>query len=67
MQEAGLEDFEEHVLKRNNICVQYIKTQLIIDLCEEMGQRTGTWVSKRWWKQWGGELAGEWSSKAVAL
>ena len=48
MREAGLEDVEAYSLRRQNMAVQYIATQLILDLCEEAVQLTGTLVSKRW-------------------
>ena len=35
---------------------QYISARPIMDLYEEAVNRTGTWVSKRWWKQKGLDL-----------
>ena len=49
---------EGYVLKRQNTVTQYIATQPILDLCEEMVWSMGTWVAKMWWDQEGLELAG---------
>ena len=47
MQEAGLEEVEEYITRRQNTIAQYIVTRPILDLCEESVRRPGTWVSKR--------------------
>ena len=49
MQDAGLEEVEAYVLRRQNTFAQYIVTQPIPDLFKETVQRTGMWVAKRWW------------------
>ena len=41
------------------MAVQYIVTQRILDLCERSAQRTGVWVSRRWWEEYGLDLEGE--------
>ena len=48
MQEVGFEEGGMYVLRRKNMIGQYILTQPIMDLCEEMLRRPGTWVTKRW-------------------
>ena len=42
-----MEDVEAYSLRRQNMAVQYIATQLILDLCEEAVQWPGTRVSKK--------------------
>ena len=54
-----MDEVEEYVLRRHNVLAQYIVTRPIMYLCEEVVCRTGTWVSKRWWEQWGLELERE--------
>ena len=49
MQEAGVEEVEEFVLRRQNTAAHYILMRLIMDLCEETVQIPGMWVVKRWW------------------
>ena len=49
MKEAGLEEVEEYATKINNMPAQNIATRKIMDLCEDMVWRPGTWVSKMWW------------------
>ena len=58
MREAGLEEVEAYVLRRKNKVVQYIATRLILDICEEAVQRTGTRAYKRWWEKEGLGLEG---------
>ena len=46
MQEAGLEEVEQYVVRRQNTVAQYITTRLIMDLCEAAVRRPGKRVSK---------------------
>ena len=58
MQEAGLEEVEAYILRRQNKIVQYITTRPIMDLCKEVVRRLGMWVTKRWREQEGLDLGG---------
>ena len=49
MQEAGFEEVESCVLRRQNTASRYIAMNPILDLCKEMLQILGMWVVKRWW------------------
>ena len=49
MQEAGFEEVEACVLRRQNTAAQYIAMHPILDLCKETVQIPGMWVVKRWW------------------
>ena len=49
---------KSYVLNSNNTFAQYIATQPIMDLCEEMMRMPGTWVAKGWWGNEGMDLAG---------
>ena len=51
MQEAGFEELEACVLRRNNTDAQYIAMCPILDLCEETLHITGMSVMKRWWEK----------------
>ena len=51
MEEAGLEDMREYVLKSQNMAARYIAMLTILDLCEETVRMPGAWVTKRWWQQ----------------
>ena len=63
MRGAVLEEVYEYVLRMQNTAGQYIATCPILDLCEELVQRPGTWVVERWWYQEGLDTEG---LKAVA-
>ena len=63
MQEAGLEDMEKYVLKRQNTASRYIAKQPILYIFKETVRMPGTWLDKRWWEKEGLELVG---LKAVA-
>ena len=58
IREAGLEEVETYITRRQNTVAQYIATQPILELCEEAERRPGARVSKRWWEQEGINLAG---------
>ena len=45
IQEAGFEDVEAYVLRRQNMFTQYIVMRTIVDLCEETLQMPVTWVA----------------------
>ena len=51
MQEAGFEEVEACVLRRQNTAAQYITMRLILDLCKETVQILGIWFVKRWWEK----------------
>ena len=53
MQEAGSEEVEAYVPRRQNMGTQYIATQPIMDLCEEMVRMPGMWFDKTLWEQEG--------------
>ena len=47
MEEAGFEEIGAYILKRHKTVAQYIRTRLIMDLCEKTVQRPGGWVDHR--------------------
>ena len=49
MQEAGFEEVEACVLRRQNTASRYIAMNPILDLRKETLQIPGMWVVKRWW------------------
>ena len=49
MQEAGFEEVEACVLRRQNTAARYIAMNPILDLRKETLQILGMWVVKRWW------------------
>ena len=51
MRETGLEEVEMYTTWKYNTVSQYIETQQILELYEEVDQCLGVWVSKRWQKQ----------------
>ena len=51
MQEAGFEEVEACVIRRQNSAAQYIAMRPILDLCEETLHITGMWVMKMWWEK----------------
>ena len=64
MREAGQEEVEEYITRRQNTVAQYIVTRPIMDLCEEALWRPGTLIYKQWWDQEGLDLAREWTATA---
>ena len=57
VKDAGFEEIGVYILKRQNMVAQYIVTQPILDLCESLVQRPGSWVSRRRWEKEGIDLA----------
>ena len=51
MAEAGLQEVESYVSRRQNAVAQYIATRLIIDLCLAEKQRPWSRVAMRGWEQ----------------
>ena len=58
MAEAGLQEVETYVSRRQNTVAQFIATRPIMDLCLATEQRPGPRVSKRWWEQDGVDVEG---------
>ena len=58
MQEAGFEEEEICLLRRQNTAAQYIEVRKILDLCEETVHIQGMWAMKRWWQKEVLELVG---------
>ena len=56
MAEAGLQEVETYVSRRQNTVVQYIVTRPIMDLCLAKNRRPGPIVTMRWWEQEGLDL-----------
>ena len=67
MAEAGFEESETYVTRRQNMAAQYISTRPIMDLCERSDQRPGSWVSWRWWDKDGLDLVGPKERAAAEL
>ena len=61
--EAGFENMETYILRKDNIVVRYIAKQLILDLCEAADRNWGERVVIRWWEQAGIYLA--WARETV--
>ena len=66
MEEAGFELIGFYIQKRQNVVAQFIVTQPILDLCERLVWRLGSWFYQRWWGQSGINLAGA-MEQAAAL
>ena len=66
MQEAGFEEVEAGVLRRQNTAAEYIVMQPVLDLCKEMVRITGMWVVKRWWEKEVLHLVGAWEVTAAS-
>ena len=49
MLEAGLQEVETYVSRRQNTVAQFIVTRLIMDLCLVAEWRPGPQVYRRWW------------------
>ena len=64
MVEAGLEEVETYVARRQNTATQYIATRLIMDMYLEAERCPEARVPKRWWEQGSLNLVG--SRAAVA-
>ena len=58
MVEAGLQEMETYVSRRQNTVAQYIATMPIMDLCLTAEQRPGPRVAMQWWEQEGMDLEG---------
>ena len=58
MTEAGLQEVETYVSRRQNTVAQYISTRPITDLCLAENWRPGPRVAMRWWEQEGLDLDG---------
>ena len=48
MEEASFEKIGVYIKKKQNTAAQYIAMQPIMRLCEEVEQKLGVRVSKRW-------------------
>ena len=66
MQEAGFEDVDACVLRRQNTDAQYILILPILDLGEETLHILGMWVIKRWWEKEIMDLVGAWEVTAAS-
>ena len=64
MSEAGFQEVETYVSRRQNTMAQYILTMPIMDLFLAAKQRPGPRVTMRWWEQEGLNLEG---MRVVAL
>ena len=51
MLEAGVQEVETYVPRRQNTIAQFIATRPIIDLSLAAAQRLGDQVLERWWEQ----------------
>ena len=51
MAEAGLQEVDAYVYRRQNTVAQFIATRPIMDLCLAVEHRTGSRVAKQWWEQ----------------
>ena len=58
MRAKGMEEMDTYISSNQNTVTQYITTWPIFDLCLEVEQRSGSWVSRRWWDQGRMDLAG---------
>ena len=66
MEELEFKEIGFYILNRQNMAAQYIVTQLILELCDRLMRRPGSWFSWRWWKYEGLGLAGARERAAVA-
>ena len=57
MREAGMEEMDTYIYRRQNTADQYIVTWTILDLFLEVGKHPGERVVKWWWDQEGLSLA----------
>ena len=58
MREAGMEEMDTYIYRRQNTADQYIVTWTILDLFLEVGKHPGERVVKWWWDQEGLSLEG---------
>ena len=58
MSEAGLNEVETYVYRRQNTFARFIETSPIMELCLAAARRTGSRVANRWWYQGGLYLEG---------
>ena len=63
---AGFEMMEEYIQRRQNTVAQYIATQSLLVLCEEMERTPGAGVGMRWWEQADIDLMGLRETEAAA-
>ena len=50
MLDAGVQEVETYVARRQNTVTKFIVTRTIIDLCLVEAWRPGAWVLKQWWE-----------------
>ena len=62
MAEAGFQEVETYVYRRQNTVEKYIATRPIVDLCLAAKQRPGPRVTTLWWEQEGLDLEGMWTA-----
>ena len=60
MAEAGLQEVETYVSRRQNTMEQYIAISPIMGLCLAANWRPGPRVTMPWWEQEGLDLEGTW-------
>ena len=58
MGEAGLQEVDTYVYRRQNTVAQFIVTRPIMDLCLAAERRMGSRVYNRWWEQDGLDVEG---------
>ena len=58
MAEAGLQEVENYVSRRQNTVAKYIATRPIMELCLTAKRRPGSRSAMRWWEQKGMDLEG---------
>ena len=66
IQEAGFEEVEACVLRRQNTAAQYIAMRPILDLCEETVHIQVMWVVKIWREQEVLDLVGIFEAKEAS-
>ena len=49
--EAGFQEVDTYISRRQNTVTQFIVTRPIMDLCLVAERRPGSRVTKRWWEQ----------------
>ena len=62
MAEAGLQEVENYVSRRQNTVAKYIATRPIMELCLSGKQRTGPRVAMLWWEQEDMDLEEMWTA-----
>ena len=58
MAEAGFQEVETYISRRQKTVAQYISTKTIMDLCIAEKRRPGPRLAMRWWEQEGMDLEG---------